>query len=367
MTGSTTDAPEYLIELHYYDNGLQVRPINAERRPDSWPPYEHVMLETGDLLSSSDIAVTSQWVEHNGEWWFWEGLFKGAPDQKFSHRGTHAGAGIWVRNGFVARQALLLDALDRFLGLWEEKKRSLATLRGEIGSPQVRGRLETYLVSRAQCAGMFPARGELWAVPKLVTLGDPTEMLGRLHYAAGLLLVNLVDTNNGSQSYRLVFSSNAKSTGDIDAKVVKQAELADEVLSQLLTAVKSSREHEDAARAEVEKLQQQLAIASQRVPDRGSTRAHRNLLPGDNGTQENHGVNKRLEDLSNSLKRVENRTNDAERLAKDVKASVDRVERHSKLLMYLTLPILVTALAVVFRMLFEILPKLGALLQRQPA
>jgi hypothetical protein len=125
---------EFLLELHYYDQGFKTQAPVSGPRPEGFPAADVVQMDTGLLHHRGDIAVCQRIVQHGPDIWSWLAVFIPASDRTYCERGNHAGVGIWVKNGIVTHpQQMVLD-LHKLIRKWADKH-NIDDLRRAASSP----------------------------------------------------------------------------------------------------------------------------------------------------------------------------------------------------------------------------------------
>ncbi len=112
---------EFLLELHYYDQGFKTQALVSGPRPEGFPAADVVQMDTGLLHHRGDIAVCQRIVQHGPDLWSWLAVFIPAADRTYGERGNHAGVGIWVKNGIVTHPHQMVLDLHKLIRKWADK------------------------------------------------------------------------------------------------------------------------------------------------------------------------------------------------------------------------------------------------------
>jgi hypothetical protein len=129
---------QYLLEAHYYEDGLRSVPLATGGERPSWAPAQNsVGFQDEFKLFKDDAAVEfCRWAV-GGVNVTWIGVYVRSVDGLYGDRGNHAGVGLWLRGRRVVRPVDLLDALFEFArGIAAEPKLDNA----ERGAAELRER-----------------------------------------------------------------------------------------------------------------------------------------------------------------------------------------------------------------------------------
>lgn len=136
--------PRWLLEAHYYDGGLRTSHLSVGTRPEWCPPPE--VLETDSLERETDIAICCSRILRGDRDLTWVGVYVSAPDRQHGNRGTHVGVGLWLLDGVVIYQRLLIDFLYKLAALLRGGS-SVETLIGQVDTEAIGVSITQYLAS----------------------------------------------------------------------------------------------------------------------------------------------------------------------------------------------------------------------------
>ena len=137
-----TQALNVAFEVHFYQSGRKKILFGHEGARPSWlPPSDWTGFRQEVTLDRDEYAVEATRFLVDGRYVFWLAVYKADVDTSFGNRDNHSGIGMWVSGGHIENIPFILNVLQQFTNLIEQKK-DMALWRSELESFAASGNVE---------------------------------------------------------------------------------------------------------------------------------------------------------------------------------------------------------------------------------